>query len=192
VENFLGQKMVGQRWMVYAIRSTRTGSPTFVKEIQRAVSSVDRNIPLAEVRTLEQMTAKSMAQTSFALVMLAIAAGVSLLLGVVGIYGVIAYITARRSREIGIRLALGAQPGDVTRLFVRHGLLLAGLGISLGVVMAMALSRLMASMLFGVRATDPTTYVAVSIGLAVVALLAGYLPSRRAARADPAVTLRAV
>ena len=192
VENFLGQKMVGQRWMVYAIRSTRTGSPTFVKEIQRAVSSVDRNIPLAEVRTLEQMTAKSMAQTSFALVMLAIAAGVSLVLGVVGIYGVIAYITARRSREIGIRLALGAQPGDVTRLFVRHGLLLAGLGISLGVVMAMALSRLMASMLFGVRSTDPTTYVAVSIGLAVVALLAGYLPSRRAARGDPAVTLRAV
>lgn len=192
VENFFGQKMVGQRWMVYAIRSTRTGSPTFVKEIQRAVSSVDRNVPLAEVRTLEQMTATSMAQTSFALVMLAIAAGVSLSLGVVGIYGVIAYITARRSREIGIRLALGAQPGDVTRLFVRHGLLLAGLGISLGVVMAMALSRLMASMLFGVRSTDPTTYVAVSIGLAVVALLAGYLPSRRAARADPAVTLRAV
>ena len=192
VENFFGHKMLGQRWMVYAIRSPRTGSPEFTKEIQKAVSSVDRGIPLASVQTLEQIMTESMAQTSFALVMLAIASGVSLLLGVVGIYGVIAYITAQRAREVQIRVALGAQTGDITRLFVRHGLLLAGLGISLGVGVAVALSQLMTSMLFGVSTTDPITYVAVSAGLAAVVALAAYLPSRRAARVDPAVTLRSV
>jgi predicted permease len=190
VETFLGRKPGGQRWMIYAIRSTRTGSPTFTKEIQQAVSSIDRSIPLARVRTLEEITAASMAQTSFALVMLTIAAGVSLLLSVVGVYGVIAYITAQRAREVGIRVALGAQSGDVTRLFVRHNLLLAGLGISFGVSAAVALSRLMASLLFGVSATDPMTYVVVSAGLAGVAVLAGYLPSRGAARVDPLVALR--
>jgi len=192
VEHFFGLHMLGQRRMVYAIRSTRTGSPAFTKEIQQAVLSVDPNIPLADVQTLEQILTESMAQTSFAVVMLAIAAGVSLLLGVVGIYGVIAYITTQRAREVGIRVALGAQTDDVTRLFVRHGLLLAGLGVGLGVGVAMALSQLMASMLFGVSATDPITYVVVSAVLAAVAALAAYLPSRRAARVDPAVTLRSV
>ena len=111
----------GGRWR-YAIRSARMGSPTFLKEIQQAVWSVNPSLPLAEVRTLEEIRAESMAQTSFTLVMLAIAAGVALLLGVVGIYGVIAYIAAQRTREIGIRMALGAQVSDVSRLFVRHGL----------------------------------------------------------------------
>ena len=191
VENFFGLKTVWQRWMVYAIRSTRTGSPAFTKEIQQAVSSVDPNIPLANAQTLEQIMTESMAQTSFALVMLATAAGVSLLLGVVGIYGVIAYVTMRRSREVGIRVALGAKASDVTRLFVRHGLMLAGLGVGLGVGVAMALSQLMASMLFRVSATDPITYAVVSAGLAAVTALAAYLPSRRAARVDPMVTMRA-
>ncbi len=190
VEHFFGMKMLSQRWMVYAIRSTRTGSPAFTKEIQQAVSSLHPNIPLANVQTLEQIMTESMAQTSFALVMLGIAAGVSLLLGVVGIYGVIAYVTMQRSREVGIRVALGARTGDVTRLFVRHGLLLAGLGVGLGVGAAIALSRLMASMLFGVSATDPITYVVVSTILGAVAALATYLPSRRAARMDPVMMLR--
>jgi len=190
VEHFFGVEMLSQRWMVYAIRSTRAGSPVFTEEVRQAVLSVDRNIPLADVQTLEQMLAESMAQTSFALVMLAIAAGVSLALGLVGIYGVIAYIAAQQVREVGIRIALGAQPTDVSFLFVRQSLLLAGLGVSVGLGMALGLSRLMASMLFGVGATDPITYVVVSAGLAGVAVLAGYLPSRRAARVDPATALR--
>jgi putative ABC transport system permease protein len=112
------------------------------------------------------------------------------LLGVVGVYGVIACIAARRTREVGVRMALGAEPRDVARLFVRHGALLAGLGIALGVAGAAALSRLMSSLLVGVSPTDPLTYAAVSAGLAALAILAGYLPARRASRIDPVVALR--
>ena len=131
-----------------------------------------------------------MAQTSSAFVMLAVGAGVSLLLGIVGIYGVVAYVTAQRTREVGIRVALGAQKGDVARLFVRHSLVLTGLGIGVGLVAAAALSRLLTSMLFGVGATDPATCASMSTALAGVALLAGYLPARRAANMDPLVALR--
>ena len=112
--------------MAYVVRSNRVGSPGFVRELQQAVWSVNPNLPLASVRTLDEIQADSMAQTSFALVMLAIAATVALLLGSVGIYGVIAYVATQRTREIGIRMALGAQTGDVRRLFLRHGLLLTG------------------------------------------------------------------
>ena len=132
-----------------------------------------------------------MAQTSFAMVMLAIAAGVALLLGVVGIYGVIAYIVAQRTREIGIRMALGAQIGDVRPMFLRHGLWLTATGIALGIGVALALTRVMSALLFGVGPMDPMTYAAVSARLAAVALLATYLPARRAARVDPVVALRA-
>ena len=190
-ESFFGRRF-SPRYMDYLVRSTRAGTPTLTREIQQAIWSVDRDLPLSRPQTLDQIMAESMAPTSFALVMLAIAAAVSLLLGTVGIYSVIAHITAQRSREIGIRLALGALPGAVTRLFVRHGLWLAGAGVGLGLGVAVGLSRLMTSLLFGVSATDPLTYAAVSAGLAAVAILAAYLPSRRAARADPAVTLRAV
>ena len=121
------------RTIAYVVRSTRVGSPGFLRELQQAVWSVNPNLPLASVRTLDEIQADSMAQTSFALVMLAIAATVALLLGSVGIYGVIAYVATQRTREIGIRMALGAQTGDVRRLFLRHGLLLTGAGIALGI-----------------------------------------------------------
>jgi putative ABC transport system permease protein len=111
-------------------------------------------------------------------------------LGVVGIYGVIAYITAQRTREVGIRMALGAEPRDVARLFLRHGAALAGTGIALGIGAALLLSRLMASLLFGVGARDPVIYALVAGVLAAVAMLAGYLPSRRAARMHPVAALR--
>jgi ABC-type antimicrobial peptide transport system permease subunit len=115
---------------------------------------------------------------------------VALLLGLVGIYGVVAYIAAQRTREVGIRMALGAAQADVSRLFLRHGVLLTGAGLLIGVGGAAALTRLMATMLFGVGPTDVVTYTAAALGLGSVALLATYLPARRAARMDPVAALR--
>ena len=131
-----------------------------------------------------------MTQTSFALVMLAIAASVALLIGVVGIYGVIAYTAAQRTREIGLRMALGAEVRDVLRMFLRHGLWLTAAGIAIGIGVALALTRVMSTFLFGVGPMDPTTYAAVSGVLVAVALVATYLPARRAAQVDPAIALR--
>jgi putative ABC transport system permease protein len=178
------------RTMAFVVRSNRTGSPGFLRELQQAVWSVNPNLPLASVRTLDEIQADSMAQTSFALVMLAIAAAVALLLGIVGIYGVIVYIATQRTREIGIRMALGAQAGDVRWLFLRHGLLLTAAGIGLGIGVALALTRVMSALLFGVSPMDPVTYATVAAGLATVALLATYLPARRASRIDPIIALR--
>ena len=149
------------------------------------------NLPLARVQTVEEIRALSMAQTSFALVMLSIAASVALLIGVVGIYGVIAYVVAQRTREIGIRMALGAQIADVQNVFLRQGLWLTATGILIGVGVAMVVTRVMSTFLFGVGPTDPVTYAAVSGTLAVAALVGTYLPARRATRVDPLVALRA-
>ena len=131
-----------------------------------------------------------MIQTAFALVMLGIAAAVALLIGVVGIYGVIAHAAAQRTREIGLRMALGAQIGDVRRLFLRHGLALTAAGIAIGIGVAVVLTRVISAYLFGVSPIDPLTYAVVSAVLAAVALVATYLPARRAARVDPLVALR--
>jgi predicted permease len=181
------------RWriMAYAVRSIRVGTPGFLGELQQAVWSVDRNLPLAKTETLEEIRARSMAQTSFALVMLSIAAGVAILIGAVGIYGVIAYAAAQRTREIGVRIALGAQLADVRNLFLRQGLSLTAVGIAIGIVVAALITRVMSSFLFGVGPMDPVTYAVVSAVLASAALLATYLPARRAARIDPIVALRA-
>ena len=184
-ENVMVSRMMG-----YAIRSERAGSPTLLKEVQQAVWSINSGLPLANVQTLDEIHRESMAQTSFALVMLSIAAGVALLLGIVGIYGVISYIATQRTREIGIRMALGAGQRDVRALFLRHGLVLSGVGIALGVLGAAGLTRLMSSLLFGVNPVDWVTYVAVALGLGVTAVLASYLPAMRAARVDPAIALR--
>jgi predicted permease len=191
VEQFWEPEVFVARNLSYAIRSQRLESPTFMKEIQQAVWSVNPNLPLAAVQTLDEIQADSMAQTSFAMVMLAIAAGVAVLLGVVGIYGVIAYIATQRTREIGIRVALGAHDRDVTGLFVRHGLVLLGFGVTLGLAAASGLTRLMGAMLFGVNPVDPVTYGVVAAGLTGVVLAASYVPARRAARVDPVIALRA-
>jgi hypothetical protein len=143
IDNYYNNRPFAQRNVAFAIRTARAGSPTLLKEVQQAVTAVNGNLPVASARTLDALRAGSMAQTSFALVMLAIAAGVALLLGVVGIYGVIAYVAQQRTKEIGIRMALGAASGDVSALFVRHGALLAGVGIVCGVVAAALLTRLM-------------------------------------------------
>jgi predicted permease len=190
IKDYWATPLSVQRTMAYAVRSGRTGSPTLLKEIQQAVWSMNANLPVASVRTLPEIQSRSMAQTSFALVMLGIAAGVALLLGVVGIYGVISYVATQRTREIGIRMALGAAARDVGSLFLRHGLILVTIGIVLGTLAAAALTRVMTTLLFGVSSMDPATYAAVAVGLASTALLASYLPARRAARIDPASALR--
>ena len=181
------------RWrtMAYAVRSTRVGTPGFLRELSRRSGRSIPNLPLAAVQTLDEIQARSMAQTSFAMVMLGIAASVALLLGVVGIYGVIAYVAAQRTREIGIRMALGAQIGDVRRMFLRHGLWLTATGIALGIGVALALTRVMSALLFGVR-PDGSADLCGGVGgrWRAVALLATYLPARRAARVDPIVALR--
>ena len=189
-KNLWFDEVVVSRSMGYAIRTARAGSPTLLKEVQQAVWDVNPNLPVAGVRTLDAIRSESMAQTSFALVMLGIAAGVALLLGVVGIYGVISYVATQRTREIGIRMALGAAGRDVSGLFLRQGLMLAAIGIVAGMAAAAGLTRVMSALLFGVSAVDPVTYLAVSVGLGATALLASYLPAARAARTDPARALR--
>jgi len=190
IDNYYDNKLFAQRNLLFAVRTERAESPTLLKEIQQAVWSVNANLPVANVRTLEQVRAESMAQTSFALVMLGIAAAVALLLGIVGIYGVIAYVAQQRTKEIGIRMALGAASQDVSALFVRHGIVLAGIGIVCGMVAAALLTRTMSALLFGVSAYDPVTYGAVALALGGTAVIASYLPARRASRIDPAEALR--
>jgi ABC-type antimicrobial peptide transport system permease subunit len=158
--------------------------------VQQAVWRVNGNLPLANVRTLREIYDDSMAQTSFTLVILGIAAGVTLLLGIVGIYGVIAYVVAQRRREVGIRMALGAGGGEVQRLFLRHGGVIAGAGLIIGAVAAAALMKLIGSLLFGVSPFDPITYGASIVTLGVIALLATWLPTRQATRVDPSIALR--
>jgi predicted permease len=191
VKDFWGQPVIAQRGLAFAIRSSRAGSAAFLKEIQRAVWSVNPDLPIADVRTVKEIYDRSMARTSFTLVMLTIAAGMALLLGVVGIYGVISYSVSQRTREIGIRMALGAQQQTVRQMFVRHGLLLAGIGLACGVVAASGLTRLMSTLLFEVSPLDPVTYGAVSVILATAAFLASYLPAQRATAVAPVDCLRA-
>jgi predicted permease len=191
MDRYEGQKTMVRRDVVYVIRSPRAGSEAFMKDVRQAVWSVNGNLPLADVHTLDYYYSKSMARTSFTLVMLGIAGGMALLLGTVGIYGVIAYSVSQRTREIGIRMALGAQQQALTGMFVRHGLLLAGVGVACGLITAVIVMRLMASLLFGVSPMDPATYGAASLSVVGVAWLASYLPSRRAAAVDPVEALRA-
>ena len=173
------------------VRSSRTGSAGFVNEISRAVWSVNPNLPLAGVRTLDDVVKASMARTSFTLVMLAIAGAMALLLGVAGIYGVLSYSVSQRTREIGIRMALGAQRAQVTRMFVRSGLILAAIGIACGIGVALTLTRLMRSLLFEVSPMDPLTYGAVCVSLLAAAVLASYIPALRATTVNPVTALRA-
>ncbi|HLX42204.1 MAG TPA: FtsX-like permease family protein, partial [Bryobacteraceae bacterium] len=147
--------------------------------------------PLASVRTLQEIYDKSLARTSFTLVMLAIAGGMALLIGVVGIYGVISYSVSQRTREIGIRIALGAPREELTGMFIRQGAILAGIGTVFGLAAAAALTRLMSSLLFEVTPFDPTTYASVSVVLIGAAVLASYIPALRATLVDPVVALRA-
>jgi ABC-type antimicrobial peptide transport system permease subunit len=175
----------------FTIRSARTGSEEFLREVEHAVWSVNANLSLAAVQSMAELHTRSMARTSFTLVMLAIASLMALLLGVIGIYGVMSYVVSQRTREIGIRLALGAAPGELKRMFVRHGFALASVGVVLGLGVAAGLTRLMSSLLFEISPYDPATYLAVPVVLAVATIAASYLPARRAAGVDPVDALKA-
>ena len=190
MDRFEGDKEFVARDIAFAIRTSRAGSESLMKDVREAVWSVNPNLPLSDVNTVDFYYKKSIARTSFTLIMLGVAGSMALLLGVVGIYGVIAYSVSQRTREIGIRMALGAQARALTRMFVQHGLRLTAIGVVLGVVAAIAVMRLMSTLLFKVSPVDPVTYVTVCIGLLVPAWLASYLPSRRVATVDPVEALR--
>jgi len=191
MDHFEGDEPMCAREVAFVLRSSRTGSESFLNEVRQAVWSLNPNLPLAAVHGLDFFYKRSMARTSFTLIMLGVAGCMALLLGVVGIYGVIAYSVSQRTREIGIRMALGAQQPTLTGMFIRHGLFLTGIGVASGLVVAIIVMRLMSTLLFKVNPTDPLTYAAVSAGLIATAFLASYLPSRRAATVDPVEALRA-
>jgi predicted permease len=190
-DSFWNNGVFTRRTMGYAIRTSRLDEPGFLGEIRTAVWSVNSNLPIASVYTLRELLDQSMARTAFTLVLLTIAAVVALLLGVIGIYGVVSYAVSHRTREIGVRMALGARRGDVSRLVLREGMVLTLAGVCVGLVAAIGSTRLMSSLLFGVNPVDPLTYAVVSIALAGVALTASYIPARRAASIPPTQALRA-
>ena len=179
------------RFVTFAIRSDRAGTENFLQQVQQAVWSVNASLPLAAVNTMQEVYSQSLARTSFTLVMLATAGTMALALSLIGIYGVISYAVSQRTREIGIRLALGAQKGVLRWMFVRSALGLTGVGVVIGLGAAAALMRLMKMLLFGISPLDPLTFLAVPVILATAAALASYLPARRAAGIDPVEALRA-
>jgi len=189
-DRFEGQMETVRRNVAFVIRSPRAGSAAFMKEVQQRVWSVDSDLPLADPTTLGKLYTKSMARTSFTLVMLCVAGSMSLLLGIIGIYGVISYSVSQRTREIGIRMALGAQRQRVTSMFLRQGLWLTGIGVAIGLASAFLTMRLLSSLLFNVSPLDPGTYLITALCVIAVSWLACYLPSRRAAAVDPTLALR--
>ena len=191
LKRFEGDQFHVNRWIAFAVRSQRAGSESLANDLRHSIWAVDSNLPVSEVRTQEFLYVRSMARTSFTLVMIGIAAGIALLLGLVGLYGVIAYSASQRKREIGIRIAVGAQRNDITGMFVRQGLLLAGIGVLCGIGVAFAVTRLLSSLLFHVSPMDPLTYACACVALCAAAALASYLPSRRTASVDPVEALSA-
>ncbi len=179
------------RFVTFAIRSERAGTESFLSQVQQAVWSVNGNLPLASVSTMQEIYSQSLARTSFTLVMLAIAGAMALALSLIGIYGVISYAVSQRTREIGIRLALGAQKGVLRWMFVRSALVLTAVGVVIGLGAAAALMQLMKTLLFGISPLDPLTFVAVPLILVAAAAFASYLPARRAAGINPVEALRA-
>jgi predicted permease len=172
-----------------AVRTT-TDPLGMAASVTREARALDPNLPLYDVKTMRQWLSDSLARRRFAMLMLGLFAMVAALLAGVGIYGVMSYSVAQRTREIGIRVALGAQTRDVLRLIVRQGMSLAGIGVGLGLLAAIAATRLMVSLLFGVRATDPLTFAVIALLLALVALVACWIPARRATKVDPMIALR--
>jgi predicted permease len=186
-----GDRPFVPRTMSFAFRSSRVGTADLLDDIRQTMRSVNPNFTIADVRTMQDILDGSMARTAFALVVLGIAAAVALLLGSIGVYGVVAYVVSQRTQEVGVRIALGAEASRVTRMVLRQGFALAAVGVVVGLAAAYGLTRLMSAVLFGVNPADPLTYLVVSLGMTGIALLASYLPARRAAAIDPMQALRA-
>jgi putative ABC transport system permease protein len=176
-----------RRTLTHVVRSPRGGD--LVPEVRAAVWAVDPELPLT-LSTQAETVERTLVRTTFTMGMLGLSAAIALLLGAVGIYGVISYLVSQRTREIGVRMALGASSAGVSRMVVRQGLVLAVWGVAIGVVAAVGVTRVLASLLFGVSELDPVTFVAVAIGLLAVAAVASWVPARRAARVEPGVALR--
>ncbi|HJU55738.1 MAG TPA: FtsX-like permease family protein, partial [Pyrinomonadaceae bacterium] len=176
--------------MTLAVRASGGRAEDLAAAVRKEVWALDKDQPVASVQTMESLFAKAVAPQRFQMMLVGLFAAVALLLSVVGIYGVMAYAVTQRTHEIGIRMALGAQRRDVFKLLMGQGMAQALIGILLGLAGAFALTRLMSSLLFGVSATDPLTFAGVSLILASVALLACYIPARRAMKVDPMVALR--
>ncbi|MDQ6830076.1 MAG: FtsX-like permease family protein [Gemmatimonadota bacterium] len=169
-----------------------TVEPTSITgAVRDAVRAVDPSQPIFRIRTMDQVIGESLTSRALYLLLLGVFAGIALALACAGIYGVMSYLVTQRTREIGIRMALGAQMRDVLRLVVRQGMMLAVAGIIIGVIAAIALTRLIQGLLYGVSATDALTFSAVAVSLAVVALVASWIPARRATRVDPVIAIRA-
>lgn len=179
------------RAVTFVVRSPRAGTQSFLREVQQAVWQVNADTPVASLRTMQEIYSKSMARTSFILVMLGIAAAMALALGIIGIYGVISYSVSQRSREIGIRLALGAQKHKLHWMFVRSALALTGVGLIIGLGAAAAVARLMRTLLFGVSPLDPLSFAVVPLVLVAAAALASYLPASRVSAINPVDALKA-
>jgi hypothetical protein len=179
------------RSMTFMIRGPRAGTESYATEIRQAVLAVSRSLPVTQMRTMEEVYDRSMSRTAFTLTLLAISGGMALVLAAIGIYAVISYTVSQRTREIGIRMALGARQDRLKLMFVRHGLLWGGIGAAAGLVAAAALSQLMSALLFEIHPIDPLTYTVVVIGLLAAAAVASYVPARRVTRIDPVEALRA-
>ena len=181
----------GNRSVAFMLRGPRAGTESYATEIRRAVASVSASLPVTQVQTMQQVYDKSMARTAFTLTLLAISGGMALLLAAIGIYAVISYTVSQRTREIGIRMALGAQQDRLKLMFVRNGLLWGGIGAAAGLVAAAMLSQLMSALLFEINPIDPLTYGVVVVALLGAAAVASYVPARRVTRINPVEALRA-
>jgi len=172
--------------------AVRTGSDplSLAVAVKSQIQTIDKDLPIDNAKTMQQLLAESISGRQFNMLLLTIFALVALVLALVGIYGVMSYTVTQRTHEIGIRVAIGAQPRDVFRMVIGQGMMLAMIGVAFGLVGAFGLTRLMTTMLFGVEPTDPATFVSIAVLLTAVALVACYIPGRRAAKVNPLIALR--
>jgi ABC-type antimicrobial peptide transport system permease subunit len=182
----LANKVIPLSWIV----RTSQEPTTLTTAIQREFLAVDGQLPVSKFRTMNQVISESTARSNFNMLLLTIFAGTALLLAALGIYGLMSYSVEQRTQEIGIRVALGASGSDMLRMVIGRGLLLAGIGLTAGMAAAFGLTRLLSSLLFGVKANDPIAFGAVALTLAAVAWVAVYIPARKATRIDPLIALR--